>query len=232
MKRARATLASTATAVLLIAGCGDTDDLGPGSEPDPATQEEQDPGTEEAAPTDESAAGESATEEEAAEEEAPDELEVDDESAVEEGQHLVEFDEPIVYESNGVRLSITGVGFTSLDSPVVDQEVRDFLEEDTRTILALEMTVSNDSGEAINIWANQGTVQVGREQIDADLWLSDDFAGEMRDGVDDDGLVVWQLETEFDEAVALGELVYTTMAPSSMETYEPVADDVELTVTW
>lgn len=216
MKHIR-TLTATGVALLLAAGCGDTDDLGPGSEPDPAPQEE---------------AEDAAAPEEAAEEDAPDELDIDEDDGIEEGQFLEEFDEPVVYESNGVRLSITGIGFTSMDSPVVDDDTRDFLEDDTETLLALEMTVSNDAGEEINLFANQGTIQIGRQQVEADLWFSDSFAGEMRDGVDDDGMVIWQLTTPFDELVELGELTYVASAPSSNETFESIAEDIELQVTW
>lgn len=44
----------------------------------------------------------------------------------------------------------------------------DFLEDDTQTVVVLEMTASNDSGETINFYPNQGTMQLGREQVDAD----------------------------------------------------------------
>jgi hypothetical protein len=95
------------------------------------------------------------------------------------------------------------------------------------------MKASNDSGEQIDLYANQGTIQIGREQVEADLWFSDSFAGsEWRDGVDDEGLVVWVLSTGFDEAVAEGRLDYTASAPSNAETWDTIADDIDLTVEW
>lgn len=213
--------ASTLAAVVLLAACADTDDLGPGTEPDPAAQTDEEPAEE--------------PDEEPEEPEEPaepvEDLEPDEDEEAE-GHFIHELEDPVVYEDSGIRLSITGIGITSMDSPVIDDELHDYVEDGTETLLALEMTVSNDAGEEVNVYANQGTIQVGREQVDADIIFSDSFAGEMRDGVDDDGQVIWQLSAPFDDVMGEGALDYVASAPSSNETYESVAADIELTVEW
>lgn len=207
-------IASALAAVLLLTACGDTDDLGPGTEPDPAEQEDQEPeDTEEA--------------EEPVEDLEPDE----DEQA--EGILRQELDDPVVYEDSGVRLSITGVGLSSMDSPEVDESLGDFVEDDTQTVLALEMTASNDSGAMVDFYPDQGTVHVGREQVEADLFLSESVGGaDMRDGVDNNGLVVWQLTAPYDEVVAEGQLTFAASAPVDSESFDQVGGEVELTVEW
>lgn len=202
--------------LLLLTACADTDDLGPGTEPDPAEQEDQEP--------DEVEDQES---EEPVEDLEPDE----DEQA--EGILRQELDDPVVYEDSGVRLSVTGVGLSSMDSPEADESLGDFVEDDTQTVLALEMTASNDSGGMVDFYPDQGTVHVGREQVEADLFLSESVGGaDMRDGVDNNGLVIWQLTAPYDEVVAEGQLTFAASAPVDSESFDRVGGEVELTVEW
>lgn len=213
-----------AAAGLLLAGCGDTDSLSAGSDPSPAepTAEDTEP-SEDDEPEPESPEPQ---EQEPVEDVAP---ESDDQAK---GQLLVDLNSPVVWEEAGVRVAVTGIGFTSLDSPVVDKALLDFVEDDTQTIISLDVTVSNDAGEPVNVYANQGTIQIGRTQQDAAPFLSDSFAGEMNDGVDDDGLVLFEMSEAYDELVGEGTLLYEAPGPSSAETYEGVADDVAITVEW
>ena len=225
MTYVRTMLATTATAALVLAGCADTGDFGPGSEPDPAEQPDE---------TDEDDAAE--PEEEAGEEgEAPEELDVDEEEAAsDDWRYVEEFDDPFVWEDNGVRLSITGIGLTDVTSDEVPSDVTDFLDDGAQVVVVLEMTASNDSGQVIDFYPGQGTIQVLREQVEADLWFTDSIAGfDWRDGVDDSGQVFWVLTTtSYEDAVQAGELVYIASPVFSSEDFEEVAGSAELTVTW
>lgn len=228
MSHTRTLVAAVAAAALALAGCADTDEFGPGSQPDPAEQAEE---TEDAdAPEDEPA------EDAGSEDEAPDELAVEeDEEADTDGwRYVEEFDEPFVWEENGVRLSVTGIGLTDVTADEVPSDVTDFLDDDAQVVVVLEMTASNDSGQVIDFYPGQGTIQLLREQLDSDLWFTDSIAGfDWRDGVDDSGQVFWVMtNTSYEEAVAAGELDYTTSTIYASEDFEEVAPGVELTITW
>jgi hypothetical protein len=227
---ARHLAVATAAAALVLAGCGNTDNFGPGSAPDTAEQQDDTD-----AATD-SADADTGVDDDAEEEgEAPDELVVDEEDASDVSwRYVEEFDEPFVWEENGVRLSITGVGLTDATSDEIPSDVAEFLEDGAQVVVVLEMTASNDSGQAIDFYPSQGTIQLLREQVEADFWFSDSFAGsEWRDGVDDSGQVFWQLtSTSYDDALQAGELTYTTSTVFSTEDFEEVAGGAEITVTW
>ena len=225
MTYTRSMIAATAASALVLVGCADTSDFGPGSEPDPA--EQPDDAEDEAAAEPEEEAEE--------EEEAPEELDVDEEEAAsDDWRYVEEFDESFVWEENGVRLSITGIGLTDVTSDEVPADVTDFLDDGAQVVVVLEMTASNDSGQAIDFYPGQGTIQVLREQVEADLWFTDSIAGfDWRDGVDDSGQVFWVLtSTSYKDAVQAGELAYIAGPVFSSEDFEEVAGAAELTITW
>jgi hypothetical protein len=211
--RIRIVVALSAVFALVLTGCPDAGELAPDTEPDPAPVEEDEPDVDEEA-------------DEAAEELVEDEGEA--------WQHLVEFDDPIVWEDSGVRLSFTGIGLNDVTHDDAPSDVVEFLDEDVITLIVVELTASNDSGTTIDFFPAQGEIHVGREQVESDLLLTDSFAGmDWRDGVDDTGMVVWALtQTSFEEAIELGELVYTASAPFDADTFDEVAAPVEVTVTW
>jgi hypothetical protein len=221
MKQARKTLALVA-GLVLVAGCGDGSELGPGSERDTAPQPEPAASDDGAGETDETDA------------DAPDELDVDDDSDTREWQFATSFDTPFVWDDSGVRLSVTGLGINDATHPDLPGEVAEFLDGGVQTIVVLEMTASNDSGQTIDFYPDQGQIQLGREQVDADLWFTDPIAGfDWRDGVDDDGQVFWMLKnTSFEDAVGAGELTFLASAAFSSDAFDPVTDAVEVAVTW
>lgn len=228
----RRTTGVVAAIFVLAYGCGDTDGLGPESEPDPAESTEPDDAEDEVGEPDSES---TETEEEPEPSEESDLADdVDLEEGAEDGwQYLEEFDEPFVAEDSGVRLSVTGMGLNDVTTGDVDDEILDFLEDGTQTLVVLEMTASNDSGSVIDFYPDQGTIQFGREQVEADLWFSESLAGfDWRDGVDDSGQVLWQLETPYDEALSVGELTLVVNAAYDSETFDDVTDTMELQVTW
>lgn len=221
-------VAAVGAALLLVSACSDTSEFGAGSEPDPAPQETTDVEDEADDAADSGDAVGDADQAEAAEELAADEEESD-----EDFRFVVQFDEPFVHEDGGIRLSITGLGITDATSDQMPSDVAEFLDDGVTTVLVLEMTASNDSGEQVNFYPDQGTIQVLREQVEADLWFSDSVAGmDWRDGVDSNGQVFWMLSSPFEDVVAAGELAYVASAPHDSESWDNVADDFELTVTW
>jgi hypothetical protein len=147
--------AALVTGALIVVGCGDTDGMSPGSEPDPAAADEPDTDDDTADDPEPDTEPESADEPDEADEAEP----VPDESDADEGaddgwQYLEEFDDPIVTEESGVRLSLTGLGINDVTTGDIDADVREFLDDGTQTLVVLEMTASNDSGGSIDFYPN------------------------------------------------------------------------------
>ena len=211
---------ATATALLLTAACADTDTLGPESDADPADQSADDP-------TDDDAPDE-------AEDLGPEDGDDDrEDGGSSDEQFLVDFDEAVVWEEDGIRLSVTGLGITDATAEI-SADFTDLLEDTTGTVLALEMTASNDHGDTVAFFVDQGQIQVGREQVDASMFLSDPVGGgEMRDGTDNSGRVIWELDAAYDEVLDEGTLDLIISGPSDAESFERIVEgDVELGVTW
>jgi len=206
-------------AVLMLGGCGGADDDQTAVADTPTEQAEAPPKAEVEEPN-EGEVTEDATDEPAPEPDA--------------GQTNITFEEPFAYESNGVSLAVTDLSITSREFMVEqDPSLDDLLDEGTQTMLALNMQATNDSGQTINFYPNQGTLKVGREQVDADLFLSDDFAGnDWQDATDDGGAVIWMLSAPYQEVVQAGEATLTVSAPSSVEDFSSMGKPVELTITW
>jgi hypothetical protein len=65
------------------------------------------------------------------------------------------------------------------------------------------------------------------------MWFTESFAGfDWRDGVDDSGQVLWQLQAPYDEVLAAGELTLIVSGAYDSETYEDLTSDMEVVVTW
>ena len=218
MSHARRLAATAAATALVLSACGDASELAPDSDPDPAPQEDSD---------------DDEPDDPVADDEPDDELaDVDEEDADDLWQFVEEFDDPFVHEDAGVRLSITGLAISDVTSDEIPADVVEFLDESTRTALVLEMTASNDSGSQIDFFPAQGEIQIGREQVEPDLWFTESLAGiDMRDGVDDTGQVFYELEQSYDDAVSEGALTYVASDPVD-EDFQTVAEGFEIEVTW
>jgi hypothetical protein len=151
-----------------------------------------------------------------------------------EWQFARELEEPESWEENGITVEVTGISINDATHPDLPSRVGDFLDDDVQTVVVLEVAVANDSGESISFNPNQGTLMVVREQTNADLWFTDNFAGsEMLDGTDDGGQVFWMFkDTSFEDAIANEQLTYIARPAKTSEEGEELTGEVELVIRW
>lgn len=228
MIHARKLIATAAVCAMILAACGDASELAADSDPDPAPQDEDEGPNDE---PDEESDGEPDNDEQTDADQADDELDDLDE-ADDIWQFVEDFDDPFVHEDGGVRLSITGLALSDVTSDDFPADVAEFLEDDTQTAVVLEMTASNDSGSQIDFYPGQGEIQLGREQVQPDLWFTESLAGmDWRDGVDDTGQVFYELEQDYEDAVAEESLTFIANDPMD-EDFNTVGEGFEIEVTW
>lgn len=146
---------------------------------------------------------------------------------------------PPVHDSgSGVTLTIDDarIGDLASLSPDEMEDLSIALEsENTRAFLILTITVVNGGEIPIGFYPDQGTALVGSEQVDANFLLSESFTGgggTILDGASVTSDVYFELTQPADEAAGLGQARYTASGPFDDESFEPVGDDVDLTVEW
>lgn len=151
-----------------------------------------------------------------------------------EWQFALELEEPETWEQEGVRVEVTALTLNDATHEDLPSEVADFLDDDVLTVAVLEIEIANDSGETISFNPNQGTLLIAREQVNADLWFTENFGGsEVMDATDDGGRVFWMFrDTSFDDAVANEQLTYIARPAKVAEEDEALTDDVEIVVRW
>lgn len=94
------------------------------------------------------------------------------------------------------------------------------LDSGAVALVNLSIEVNNTTGKTISIYPDQGTLVVGNEQVDADLWLSDSVGGDFMAGIMKEGGVVFLvMRTESD---AISHVRYMVDAPS--ENFDRLAD--------
>lgn len=143
-----------------------------------------------------------------------------------------ELDPPTVYKDGKIRLAVTQIRFISRqEAKELDADY--IIEDNAKTLVVATFRLSNDSGQKINLYPNQGTLQIGREQRDADLFNStQDIGGEFNDGVDEVGQVLWQFRTAMPKLLKAGEATYSTGAPHESDNFSDVGEPVDLTIEW
>lgn len=165
--------------------------------------------------------------------EAAEELEPD-EDVDEAGQRVIEFDSPFTHEGSATRLAVTGIGFTSRDwDGWAEDEVDLVFGDDGQTAVVLGVGAENTSDQVIAFYPDQGEIVLGSEQVAAETFISDSVGhSEWQPGVARDGSVVFISNAPFEDVEAIGELRYLVGAASDAETFSPVGEDVDLTITW
>lgn len=109
-------------------------------------------------------------------------------------------------DRGGVVIRVTGVTLAPIEMLLEDEETSDwfqeYADEGVQTVGALGIEVENLTDQIVSIYPDQGVVLVGNEQVDTDLWLSDDVGGDMNPGILKDGAVVFMLERSVPEDIS------------------------------
>lgn len=119
---------------------------------------------------------------------------------------------PVTFKIDKVQTSRLSVNETYRDSFDGAEEV---------TVVAMNLVVTNTVDETIHFYPNQGTIVTNTgEQVDADLFFSDDVGGDFLGKVKKEGNVLFFVKAKPEE---LTEIKFVTSGPSN-EAYENVAD--------
>lgn len=155
------------------------------------------------------------------------------------GGVVIELTEPAIFEENGLRLEIDALAFLSLEEAVAEADEFDratieaIVAEETETLVYLRGTLANNSDATVHWHPSQGTLQIGTEQQDANLFFTPDELGgnDILDGTEDEGFVVFEFRTPRDELVEVGSARFV-VSEAFDDDFNQVAEKVDLTLEW
>ena len=142
--------------------------------------------------------------------------------------------ENVELDLGGVKVMLDGAALFDWQAAQIMGPSQEWIEtvkddrafEDTQVLGSLTLTITNTTDSKINIYADQGTVVVGSEQVDLSDYMmySDDMGGTLFPGVVKSGTLVFTLkQTAWDEVANGARLVFELNAPTN-EKYDSLAD--------
>lgn len=156
-----------------------------------------------------------------------------DADALDQGRYLTTWQDPPAYRDGEIEVAVTGLGISDATHPTaVPADIASYLDDEVRTVVVFEVSITNTSGETASVFANMGELLIGDDRVKAKPLLSDRFGREVRHEMEDSGVVLWTLTTPFEDALAVGEARLEASAPIDPDSGEPVAAPVEVTVSW
>lgn len=98
-----------------------------------------------------------------------------------------------VVQSGPMNLTINAIQTATLD---VSHNYKEFFEKDQVTIVTVEMKAENTSEDTISFYPDQAVLTTNTgEQVEADIFLSDDVGGDFYGKVNKKGNVIFVLES-------------------------------------
>jgi hypothetical protein len=173
--------------------------------------------------------------EETTEEEPPEPVDVnvpDSAAADQEGPGVAHaFPEPVVYSAEGVTLEVVAIRLlTREELGELDPEYNSYLRDNTQSVAILKVRVENASGGPVGFYPDQAVLEATR-RASASPRLSDDLGGQLDDGTQEEGNLMWQLRESVQSVVATGARLIVD-APFDLETFEPIAEAGELALSF
>lgn len=95
--------------------------------------------------------------------------------------------------------------------------------KDVISVGKIDLKVTNTTNKKVSVHPNQGTIVAGNEQVDVDIWLSEDVGGDLFAGVVKEGFVQFGLERT--DITALDSIQYIVSAPFDWDSFERLADE-------
>lgn len=135
------------------------------------------------------------------------------------------------YTIEGVSITDSNVEQTVLEVSVFDNmldavksygqnEIVVNDENKDKTTVVVKMKIKNNNEFAINTYPNQGTIITNTgEQKDADLFASESFAGEIFEGVESEGHILFNLDKTTPEELESFKLAFTSNHDNGTEDY-------------
>lgn len=126
--------------------------------------------------------------------------------------------------TGSMNLTLHAIQLATLE---VDENYKDaFDNQDTVSIVKINMTVENTSDKTISWYPNQSTIVTDTgQQVDADLWFSDDVGGDFLGKVKKEGNTIWVLK--YDEAIK--NVTLHINAPHDEE-FNSIGEDLQLKI--
>ena len=157
----------------------------------------------------------------------------DEQSAIWDTVPHVHFAGPLTKESGGVVLEVERVRIYELAAGAAAiPELQQAMEtttvfEGAQLIGAITIKVTNNTDRKVNIYPDQGTVVVGSEQVNTEVFLSDNVGGEFFPGVVKDGAVVFLLSRTSWADVAGGvSLLYEVRGSNDAADFSRLGEDL------
>ncbi|HGZ2521546.1 TPA: DUF4352 domain-containing protein, partial [Enterococcus faecalis] len=88
----------------------------------------------------------------------------------------------------GLKTSISKVVIAELSKSEMENQ-----KLENRYVAQVYFKIENTSDKDFNVYPDQGTLVIEGQQIDADMWFSDDLGGEILHGVTKEGMVTFSI---------------------------------------
>lgn len=129
-------------------------------------------------------------------------------------------------ESGPISLEISGVQVADLE--VAEDYIDMFDDEDELTVITVHMRAENSSEDTISMYPDQATLTTDTgEQIEADLFYSDDVGGEFFGEVGKEGEVIFFANSPAED---IGEITLIIDGAHN-EDFETIGDDIKVTIS-
>jgi len=132
-------------------------------------------------------------------------------------------------EQGGITLTLNSASSLPLADMPPDflDTIADFhYWDDIDTLIAISVTVVNNSDQILTLYPDQGTIVIGDQQAAADTWISDSVGGQIFQGVTRTGVVLFGLPRPIEQA---GTLRYIVDSPHD-DQYEHHGENFDITV--
>lgn len=143
---------------------------------------------------------------------------------------------PISWEDSGLSLEASTIVFRVLDTEA--PEFRDAVEfelidPDAQTSVGFIATVTNATGRDVDWFPDQGTLQIGPHQEDANIFIAErQIGGTLLDGTTREGDIVWVFSVPAADLMAIGEARYVAMPAFESESFTDATGELNVTFTW
>jgi Domain of unknown function (DUF4352) len=132
-----------------------------------------------------------------------------------------------VVENGPIKLTITDIQSTTAEP---SDEYKDMFDDKEKvTLIMIGMKVENTSEETVSFYPNQATLTTNTgEQVDADLYSSDDVGGDFFGKIKKEGKVVFQLDSPAKEISEINLII----SGATNENVDSLGEDIQLPLSF
>lgn len=149
-----------------------------------------------------------------------------------------DYEESITWEDGGFSISIRSISIWSREAMIQHSDrLVGVLSDDTSTVVVIQASTRNDSGEVANWYPGQAELVLGDEQVQPPL----SFAGVINEGLGDNdwqpgterqGQLGWPLRSTYDTVVSQGHARMLIEKARSEDFSTYISQEAEITLEW